>query len=89
MFDLSGVGRGTAYWLYVTLGIWHPYKQANNVVWNHYGPRFLGPYFNHLVPGSKFSSSARLVTIATFFTYIRLALPAISVQLHEAVKAAA
>ena len=54
----------------MTLGIWHPYKQANSVVWSHWGARFLAPYFRHLIPNSDFSA---LVTIVTYFTYIRLA----------------
>ena len=85
IFDSSGVGHGTGDWLCVTLGIWHPYKQANTVVWNHWGPRFIGPYFHHLNPGSNFFSSARLVTISTYLTYIRLAIPDIAAELQAAI----
>lgn len=88
LYDESGVGSGTGAWLCVTLGIWHPYKQANTVVWNHWASRFLAPYFHHMVPGSNFSRSARLATIATFFTYIRLALPEIGVELQAAITTA-
>jgi hypothetical protein len=75
-------------WLCVTLGLWHPYKQANSVVWSHWGPRFLAPYFNHIVPGANFTAKARLITIITFFTYIRLAAPSFATQLQDAIKAA-
>ena len=88
VFDSSGVGTGHGAWLCVPLGIWHPYKQTNTVVWNHWAPRFLAPYFHHMVPGSNFSGSARLVTISTFFTYIRLAMPEIALALQTAIKAA-
>ena len=88
LYDSSGVGVATGDWLCVTLGIWHPYKQANSVVWSHWGPRFIAPYFHHLTPGSNFSSSARLVTIATYFTYMRLAAPDIVVELQDAIAAA-
>ena len=88
VFDSSGVGKGTGEWLCVTLGVWHPYKQANTVVWSHWGPRFLAPYFNHVVPGSNFRSKARLITIISYFTYIRLAAPAFAEQLQDAIKAA-
>jgi hypothetical protein len=54
-------------------------------VWSHFGPRFLAPYFNHLVPCSNFSRSARLVTIVTFFTYLRLAVPDITTELQAAI----
>ena len=70
----------------MTLGIWHPFKQANSVVWSHWGARFLAPYFNHLIPNSNFSASARLVTIVTYFTYIRLALPDFAAELHAGIK---
>ena len=62
------------------------YKQANSLVWNHWARRFLAPYFHHLVPGSNFSRSARLVTIATFF--IRQAVPRIAAELLAAIKKA-
>ena len=57
-------------------------------MWNHWANRFLAPYFYHLVPGSNFSRSARLVTIATFFTFIRLAVPEIAAELLAAIKKA-
>lgn len=88
VFDSSSVGKSTGEWLCVTLGVWHPYKQANTVVWSHWGPRFLGPFFNHMVPGSDFRSKARLITIITFFTYIRLAAPSFAVELQQAIQAA-
>ena len=85
-YDASGVGTPTDAWLCVTLGVWHPYKQANSVVWSHWGPRFLAPY--HIVPGSNFSTGARLITIISYFTYIRLTAPSFAVQLQDAIKAA-
>lgn len=88
IYDSSGVGRGIGAWLCVCLGIWHPYKQANTVVWSHWGARFLAPFFNHLVPKSNFRKSARLVSICSFLTYIRLAVPRFATQLHDAIKAA-
>ena len=78
VFDSSGVGTGHGAWLCVFLGKWHPYKQANTVVWNHWASRFLAPFFHYMVPGSNFFASARLVTISTFITYIRLAMPEIA-----------
>ena len=88
IYDASGVGTPTGAWLSVTLGVWHPYKQANSVVWSHWGPRFLAPYFHHIVPGSNFSAGARLITIISYFTYIRLAAPSFALQLQDAIKAA-
>lgn len=75
-------------WLCVCLGTWHPYKQAATVVWAHWGPRFLAPLFHHLVPNANFNKSAKLVTILTYFTYIRLAYPAFAAELKSAVATA-
>ena len=88
IYDASGVGTPTGAWLCVTLGVWHPYKQANSVVWGHWGPRFLTPYFNHIVPGSNFQIKSRLITIITYFTFIRLAAPSFVKQLQDAIKTA-
>ena len=88
IYDASGVGTAMGAWLCVTLGVWHPYKQANTVVWSHWGPRFLAPFFNHFVPGANFTGKARLITIITYFTYIRLAAPSFATQLQDAIKAA-
>jgi hypothetical protein len=59
IYDSSGVGRGIGAWLCVCLGTWHPYKQANTVVWCHWAARFIAPFFNHLVPKSNFRKKAR------------------------------
>ena len=56
-------------------------------MWCHWAARFLAPFYNHLVPASNFRGSARLVTISTFFTYIRLAVPRFAPQLHAAINA--
>jgi hypothetical protein len=73
-------------WLCVSLGVWHPYKQANTVLWNHFGPRFLAPFFNEIVPASNFNKKAKLVTIVTFLTYLRLAYPSFKSELKAAIK---
>ena len=88
IYDASGVGTPTGSWLCVTLGVWHPSKQANTVVWGHWGPRFLAPYFNHIVPGSNFQSKARLITIITYVTFIHLTAPSFAKQLQDAIKTA-
>ena len=41
-----------------------------------------------MVPASNFYASARLVTIISFFTYMRLALPDIAQELQDAIKVA-
>ena len=54
----------------------------------HWGPWFLAPYFNHIVPGSNFQSKARLITTITYFTHIRLAAPSFAKQFHDAIRTA-
>ena len=58
------------------------------MVWCHWAARFIAPFFNHLVPKSNFRKKARLVSICSFLTYIRLAVPSFATQLHDAIKAA-
>jgi hypothetical protein len=41
-----------------------------------------------MVPASNFYASARLVTIISFFKYMRLALPDIAQELQDAIKVA-
>ena len=73
-------------WLCVQLGTWHPYKQANTVVWSHWGPRIFAPLFNEMIADANFNKKARLTTIACFLTYVRLAYPLFRRQLTEAMR---
>jgi hypothetical protein len=75
LYDSSKVCDSMRQWFTVTLGSWHPYKQANLIVWGHWGQRWFGPLFHDLIPNGKFFKSPRLITVATFFTYVRLAYP--------------
>ena len=72
MYDLSNVGAPMRGWLGVQLGTWHPYKQANVVVWSHWGARIFAPLFNDLIPNANFNPRAKLSTIARFLTVARL-----------------
>ena len=59
-------------WLCVQLGTWHPYKQANSVLWSHWGPRVFGPLFNELIPNANFNRKAKLSTIVKFLNIVRI-----------------
>ena len=72
MFDLSNVGAPMRRWLCVQLGTWHPYKQANSVLWSHWGPRIFGPLFNELIPNANFNRKAKLSTIVKFLNIVRI-----------------
>ena len=72
MFDRSNVGRPMRGWLCVQLGTWHPYKQANCVLWAHWGPRIFGPLFNELIPNANFNKKAKLSTVVKFLNITRL-----------------
>ena len=69
----------------LTLGTWHPYKQANVLVWQHFAQRWLGPLVNYIDPGSNFSKKSKLHTISTWLTYIRIAYPLFKDQLESAI----
>ena len=61
-------------WLCLQLGTWHPYKQANCVLWSHWGPTIFGPLFHELIPNSNFNKKAKLST--KFLNIARLSYPA-------------
>ena len=84
MYDKSDVGLAMRSWLTVTLGTWHPYKQATQVVWKHWSKRVFAPLFHDLIPNANFNPNAKLATVATFFTYVRLAYPHFKDQLTAA-----
>ena len=71
-------------WLYVTLGIWHPYKQPCQVVWETFLPRVFGRLFNEIVPNANVFKSPKLKHQVTFMSYCRLAYPHFKEQLADA-----
>ena len=71
-------------WCSVQLGTWHPYKQANTVIWCHWGPRIFAPLFNDLVNDANFKKKARPATLAKFLTCVRLAYPFFRAKLDAA-----
>jgi len=68
----------------LTFGTWHAYKQVCSVIWDHWAERVFAPLFHHLIPNANFRRSARLSSIATFMTYVRLAYPSFKTQLKRA-----
>jgi hypothetical protein len=71
-------------WFTVCLGTWHPYKQANILIWTHWGQRYFGPLYHDLIPSGLFFEKPKLIVIATFFTYVRLAYPYFKAELEAA-----
>ena len=79
------MGRPLGKWLCLTLGVWHPFKQASSVIWKTWGQRILGPYFNHVCPDANFFETAKLGTVTTYLSYIRLAYPLFKKELKLAI----
>ena len=75
-------------WLVVQLGTWHPYKQANTLIWSHWGPRVFAPLFNELIANANFKRKAKLSTISKFLTIARLSFPSFRKTLDKALKTA-
>ena len=84
MYDLSNVGAPMRGWLGVQLGTWHPYKQANVVVWSHWGARIFAPLFNDLIPHANVNPKTKLSTIARFLTVARLSYKSWKTDLKKA-----
>lgn len=85
MYDLTGGGKDLRRWCFVSLGIWHPYKKACEVIWRRWVCRYFGRLFHEIIPGSNVYGSPRLRNIVTFMSYCRLAYPHFSTQLNEAI----
>lgn len=85
-YDPSGVGKPMRSWLCVQLGTWHPYKQANTLLWTHWSARIFAPLFNELISNANFQPKARLSTIAKFLTIVRLAFPSFRTNLEDALR---
>ena len=85
-YDLSDVGKPMRQWLVVQLGTWHSYKQANTLIWSHWGPRTFAPLFNELIGNANFKRKAKLSTIIKFLTIVRLSYPSFQKTLDDALK---
>jgi hypothetical protein len=72
MYDSSGIGLRLRQRVFVSLGLWHTYKQANLKIYQKYASTVMAPLFHFLFPGTKFYIKPRLVQVVTMFTYIRL-----------------
>jgi hypothetical protein len=79
------VGKDMRSWLSVQLGTWHSYKQANAVMWKYGLERWFGPLFNFLIPDANVRKQPKLLTLVTFFSYVRLAYPQFKDQLLKAI----
>ena len=84
-YDTSGLGQEFRQTFGLTMGWWHCYKQANIAVWKFASAHFLGPMFHSLIPRHGFKKSPKLISIVTYFSYIRLAYPTFKDQLMRAI----
>jgi hypothetical protein len=85
MFDSSGGGKDMRRWCFLTLGIWHPYKKACEVIWRRWVQRYFGRLFHEIIPASNVYGNPRLRNMVTFMSYCRLAYPQFKAQLKEAI----
>lgn len=58
--------------MWVSLGLWHNYKQATLEIYKTYALTFIAPLFHVLFPGTTFYLKPKLVHAATILTYMRL-----------------
>ena len=56
----------------MVLGTWHPYKHAHNALWQFGIQRWFGPWFHSLIPDANVRVHPKLITLSTFFTYMRV-----------------
>ena len=65
------------------LGLWHPVKQANILIWQRYAP-ILMQIFHDLWPTGLYVRKPRLTTIVNILTVVRLAYPEARAELQAA-----
>ena len=75
MYSRSRAADVLRSFLFVKLGHWHVYKQANLLLWSSHGHVFLCPLYQHLFPAAHAIKKPRLVVLETFFTYVTLSHP--------------
>jgi hypothetical protein len=86
MYSRSPAGDVLRSSVFMKLGHWHVYKQANMLVWSAYGHLFMAPLFHFMFPGGHAVKKPRLITIESFFTYIALSYPTWSDKLAALLK---
>ncbi len=72
-------------WLCVTLGTWHPYKQATTIVWRYGLARWFGPFVHYLNPDRPVTVFPKLITMVGYMSYMRLAYPQVKPVLDAAI----
>ncbi len=65
------------------MGIWHPYKDANILIWRRFGYSFLARLFHTLYPDGIYSDKPRLTQVLSLLTTVRLSYPKWKPQLDN------
>ena len=65
----------------ITLGLWHPFKNACQAVWKTFAAEFFSPAFHVLFPTKLCFMEPKLVSIIVMFTYFRHVYPIIQDEL--------
>lgn len=83
MYDHSDCGQHLRRSVVLLMGIWHPYKQANMLLWQRFGHLYLARLFHALYPTGKYFPKPRLTHILSLLTIFRLSFPAWRPKLVE------
>ena len=84
-YDRSGVAAPMKQYFSMTLGVWHPRKQASILLWRRFRPLLIGKLFHCLHPGSNCYRDAKLTQITFVLSAIRLAYPSIRDDLGKVI----
>jgi hypothetical protein len=76
MYDHSGIGATLRQKVFLSLGLWHNFKQASLLVWKAFALTFIGPAYHCLFPGRDMYMQPKLAHVTTILTIIRLSYPA-------------
>jgi hypothetical protein len=86
VYSSNNVGHSLRGQLAMVLGIWHPYKVANDKLFLAFLHTFWAPAIHAIAKDSKIFRSQSLRRLATFFTQCRLAYPAFKPELDRIVR---
>lgn len=86
MYDTSGCGESMKQFLSITLGVWHPLKQATLLIIRMFKTLFIAPLFHFLHPGELFFQKPSFTQGTYLLSLIRLAYPSFKDNLRDIIK---
>jgi hypothetical protein len=85
-YDASGVGVELRGKVSITLGLWHSYKQANNLLWDALAFDFWAGLHLDLFPNQNIYPTRKLFKNVVWFNLIRMSYPMWKKELDQIIE---